>query len=69
MNMADDATGITLSFLSEEETTKDAMKLLWKWVEKYGIPQAVCCDKKTAYVLSREANDEEILKGIFTKNK
>ena len=30
MNMVDDATGITLSFLSEEETTKDAFELLWK---------------------------------------
>ena len=28
MNMVDDATGITLSFLSEEETTKDAFELL-----------------------------------------
>ena len=68
MNMVDDATGITMSFLSEEETTKDAMKLLWKWIEKYGIPQAVCCDKKNAYVLTREANEEEILKGITPKS-
>ena len=68
MNMVDDATGITLSFLSEEETTKDAMKLLWMWIEKYGIPQAVCCDKKNAYVLTRKANDEEILKGITPKS-
>ena len=29
MNMVDDATGITLSFLSEKETTSDAMRLLW----------------------------------------
>ena len=68
MNMVDDATGTTLSFLSEEETTKDAMKLLWMWIEKYGIPQAVCCDKKNAYVLTREASDEEILKGITPKS-
>lgn len=68
MNMVDDATGTTLSFLSEEETTKDAMKLLWMWIEKYGIPQAVCCDKKNAYVLTRKANDEEILKGITPKS-
>ena len=68
MNMVDDATGVTLSFLSEEETTGDAMKLLWKWIEKYGIPQSVCCDKKNAYVLTREANAEEISKGITPKS-
>ena len=68
MNMVDDVTGITLSFLSEEETTKEAMKLLWKWIENYGIPQAICSDKKNAYVLTRESNDEEILKGITPKS-
>ena len=33
-----------------------------------GIPQAVCRDKKNAYVLTREANAEEILKGITPKS-
>ncbi len=41
MNMVDDATGLSLSFLSEQETTKSAMQLLWEWIEAYGIPQAV----------------------------
>lgn len=68
MNMVDDATGITLSFLSEEETTKDAMMLLWRWIELYGIPQAVYCDKKNAFVLNRQPSIEEQLAGVEPKS-
>jgi transposase len=68
MNMVDDATGISLSFLSEQETTVDAMTLLWRWIELYGIPQAVYCDKKNAYVLNREPSIEEQLAGIEIKS-
>jgi len=68
MNMVDDATGITLSFLSEEETTADAMTLLWRWIELYGIPQAVYCDKKNAFVLNREPTIDEQLAGIEPKS-
>jgi len=39
MNMVDDATGITFF-------TSDAMRLLWRWIERFGIPQALCYDKK-----------------------
>ena len=68
MNMVDDAIGTTLSFLSEEETTADAMTLLWRWIELYGIPQAVYCDKKNAFVLTREPTIEEQLAGITPKS-
>ncbi|SLM19210.1 conserved hypothetical protein [uncultured spirochete] len=61
MNMVDDATGITFSFFCEEETTSDAMRLLWRWIEQYGIPQALYCDKKNAFVLTREPTIAEQL--------
>ena len=64
MNMVDDATGKTLSFLSEQETTVAAMELLWLWIRTYGIPQAVYCDRKNAFVLNREPSVEEQLAGI-----
>lgn len=64
MNMVDDATGTTLSFLCEQETTVAAMMLLWRWIERYGIPQAVYCDKKNAFVLNREPTIEEQLAGL-----
>jgi transposase len=63
MNMVDDARGITLSTMYEEETTQGAMELLWRWVETYGIPRALYTDRKTVFVTDREATVEEQLAG------
>jgi len=68
MNMVDDATGTTLSYLCEQETTEAAMRLLWMWIERYGIPQAVYCDRKNAFVLNREPTIEEQLAGIVPRS-
>lgn len=64
MNMVDDARGVTLAFLCEQETTEAAMRLLWAWIDRYGIPQALYCDRKNAFVLDREPSIEEQLAGI-----
>ena len=63
MDMVDDATGKTQALISEEETTVAAMKVLWAWVEKYGIPQALYVDWKNVYVTQREPTLEEQLAG------
>lgn len=68
MNMVDDATGTTLSFLRPQETTDAAMELLWAWILRYGIPQAVYCDRKNAFVIDREPTIEEQLRGIEPKS-
>jgi transposase-like protein len=68
MNMVDDATGTTLSFLVEEETTEAALRLLWAWIDRYGIPQAVYCDRKNAFVLDREPTVSEQLAGITPRS-
>ena len=68
MNMVDDATGRTLAFLTARETTNAAMELLWRWIDAYGIPQAVYCDRKNAFVLTREPTIDEQLKGITPKS-
>jgi transposase len=68
MNMVDDATGTTLAFLDEKETTVGAFRLLWAWIERYGIPQAVYCDRKNAYVLDREPTIAEQLAGITPRS-
>jgi hypothetical protein len=69
MNMVDDATGTTLAFLSEQETTVAAMRLLWAWIEHYGIPQAVYCDRKNSFVLDRERTVEEQLQGVSPRSQ
>jgi Integrase core domain. len=50
MNMVDDATGQTMSLLDEQETTVGAMRLLWQWIDRYGIPKALYTDRKNVYV-------------------
>lgn len=61
MNLVDDATGITLSVMGAEETTELAMRALWLWVERYGIPQALYTDHKNVFITDREPTLEEQL--------
>lgn len=68
MNMVDDATGTTLSFLAEQETTEAALRLLWAWIKRHGIPQAVYCDRKNAFVLDRGPSVEEQLQGVVARS-
>lgn len=63
MNMVDDATSRTCSMLSDMETTEAAMRLLWRWIERYGIPMALYTDRKNVFVTSREPTLEEQLAG------
>ena len=63
MNMVDDATGTTLSLLDEQETIHAAMRLLWKWIERFGIPAALYTDRKNIYVPSEKAVAEAKLSG------
>jgi hypothetical protein len=63
MNLVDDATGITLAIMNEQETTEAAMRLLWAWIERYGIPLALYCDLKNVYLSDREPTLEEQLEG------
>jgi transposase len=63
MNMVDDATGTTMALMAEQETTEVAMRLLWGWIERYGIPKALYTDKKNVFVTDREPTIEEQLAG------
>ena len=63
MNFVDDATGTTLAWMCEEETTAAAMRVLWTWIETYGIPQVLYCDRKTVYITDREPTVAEVLAG------
>jgi hypothetical protein len=66
--MIDDATKARLSLFFDEETLFGAMTTLKMWIERYGIPESLCCDHKNAFVLTREPADAELLKGT-TKPK
>ena len=64
ITMIDDARNIRLSRFFEEETTAGAMEVFSYWIWSYGIPEALYCDKKNAFVLTREPTDAELLRGI-----
>ena len=63
MSMIDDATGTRHSLLAEQETTEAAMRLLWGWVARYGVPRALYTDRKNVYITEREPTLEEELAG------
>lgn len=63
LNMVDDATGTTLALMRKEETTEGVMRLLWRWIERYGVPLALYTDGKNVYVTDREPTREEELRG------
>jgi len=65
MTMIDDATKIRLSQFFDEETMFAAMIVLEMWIKQHGIPESLYCDKKNAFVLTREPTDAEILAGIL----
>lgn len=61
MNMVDDATGTTAGLMAPQETTEAAMRLLWRWIQRYGIPMALYTDRKNVYITEREPTLEEQL--------
>ena len=65
ITMIDDATNIRLSRFFEAETIQGAMEVFSYWIRNYGIPEALYCDKKNAFVLTRESTNEELLAGIL----
>jgi hypothetical protein len=64
MTMIDDATNTRQARFFEQETTEAAMSVFSLWIKSYGIPEALYCDKKNAFVLTREPTDAELLAGI-----
>ncbi len=44
IDMVDDATGRMAGRFFEQETTEGAMRVLWGWIEQFGIPRALYTD-------------------------
>ena len=63
IDLVDDATGVMSGRFEEQETSVGAMKALWEWVARYGIPRALYTDRKNVYVTDREPTQEEQLRG------
>ncbi len=61
MHMVDDATTKALGRFWEEETIWAAAGVLRRWIERYGVPQALYTDWKNVYV--RPPNAAERMRG------
>lgn len=61
MNMTDDATSAVELRLGKEETIWAAANILWRWIEKHGVPQALYVDWKNVY--QRAPTQREQLRG------
>jgi len=62
LTMIDDATGRTLGRFTAEETTWGAAEVLRRWIEAYGVPQALYVDAKNVFV--RPGTVNELAAGI-----
>lgn len=63
IKLIDDATGIRMALMAEQETTEGCMRALWGWIKRYGLPKALYTDKKNVFLTEREATLEEQLAG------
>lgn len=63
MDMVDDATGTTRTLMVDNESTEAAMRVLWAWIERYGIPMALYADRHRIYQTDRPATLAEELAG------
>jgi transposase len=63
IDLVDDATAKMGGGFFEQETTEGAMRVLWRWIELYGIPRALYTDHKNLYVTHRELTADEQLAG------
>ena len=61
IDLVDDATSTGAGEFFEQETTEGAMRVLWRWIEQYGIPRALYTDHKNLYVAHREPTRDEQL--------
>src|SRR6266436_84526 len=61
MHMVDDATTKAVGWFAEEETIWAAAGVLRRWIDRYGVPQALYTDWKNVYV--RPPNAAERMRG------
>ncbi|MCC7308439.1 MAG: ISNCY family transposase [Acidobacteria bacterium] len=63
MVMIDDATGRRMSLMSKQETTEAAMRILWRWIDRYGVPKSLYVDKKNVFVPAEKDAENARIEG------
>lgn len=69
LKLIDDASSKRMVRFSEQETIFAAMELLWKWIDRYGLPRALYTDKKNVYVVDEKTRQLAAESGeeVFTQ--
>ena len=65
LNLIDDNTSINDILFDKQETMDCACRLLWNWIEKYGIPMSIYCDRRNMYVTENHYDTMLSPKGFF----
>jgi len=60
--MVDDATGKTHAYMESGETTRCVFRVIWEWIERYGIPLAFYVDLKKVYVSPKDHTFAHVVK-------
>jgi transposase len=61
--LRDEATSLALFSLSQEESSEAAMRLICAWIDRYGIPAALQCQRRFFYDENRHPTLEQQLSG------
>jgi transposase len=69
LNLIDDSISINLILFDKQETMKCACLLLWKWINKYGIPQSIYCDRRNMYIAENDKRKDNLISENKNKGK
>jgi len=69
MHMVDDSNNTAFGLFDTGETTDIALRALYEWITKYGVPQSIYSDHGGVFYVDREPSIEEQLKGINPKTR
>lgn len=61
--LRDEATARTLCYFSAEDSNTAAMRVLWTWIERYGIPATIRCRKRRLRLKNWRPTLQEQLSG------
>lgn len=61
MVMIDDATGVVRAWFAAGETSEAGMRLVWAWIEEFGVPRALYADRNNIYVTPSDGGGDRAL--------
>jgi hypothetical protein len=65
LNLVDDNTSIIELMFAKQETMKCACLLLEKWINKYGVPYSLYCDRRNMYISNKDYEELNNPRGYF----